>query len=144
MPVHSTTPHATLTKKFPPNLSWAAVSSQTVTITGGYKLSSVPLSRLSPRQQRGASCAPKCLSRHSHSKSTLSVRLTRCPPEHLFLITCLRLCLLCYLLTCLSLVHLPLWWYMKAGLPLHQTNYPENILTLNIIFMIVQLPQLVD
>lgn len=69
----------------------------------GYKLSSVPLSRLSPRQQRGATCTPKCLSHSSHITPSLSVSDSLSTwasvSDHvcLFLMGCL--------LTCLSLVH---------------------------------------
>lgn len=82
-------------KKFLPNLPWAAVLSQTMTVTGGYKLSSVPLSRLSQREQREAS------SHHSvpHTAQQLSVHLSICFWSPVCV--CVSVCLLTQLSACL-------------------------------------------
>lgn len=113
---------------------------------GGYKLSSVLLSRLSPGEQRETAHTPKCLlsslSPLTQHAPALSDCLTGCPPEHLFVITCLCLCLSLSvdptvgLFTCLSRVHLPLCWRTMTGLPLHRINHPESILILNNVCII--------
>jgi len=82
-------------RKFLPNLTRAAVLSQTVTVAGGYKPSSVPLSRLSLKEQQEASCYTLLSQRVSVitqsfpcQANRLSSTLAGFPPEHLFLITC--------------------------------------------------------
>ncbi|KAK1880659.1 Ribosome biogenesis protein BOP1 [Dissostichus eleginoides] len=81
-------------------------------------------------EQQDASFAPKRILCQRVSLLTqslrLSVPLTGCPPEHLFLITCLWLSAdpTVVLFTCVSLVHLPLPSYTMTGLPLHQNQPP--------------------